>query len=148
MNLQEYLRWSDLPLCLLIPEQQIQVINQAQTRRYSGGNVIWSTDSPGNQFLIISGNVRLSEDGKSKSLATLSAGNWFGDLLELSGQFKAVAKQDVVVVCWDAALWTRVSSQEINRFWFQERSRYQPEDANLPQPVSGYPFVFSLRSCF
>jgi ATP-binding cassette subfamily B protein len=146
MNLQEYLRWSELPLCLLNPEQQIQVRNRAEICRYTVGNVIWSTDSPGSQFLIISGNVRLNEDEKSKSLATLTAGNWFGDLLELSGQFFAVAKQDVVVVRWDAALWTRVSSAEINQFWFQERSRYQPQDPNLPQAVSGYPFVFSLNT--
>jgi ATP-binding cassette subfamily B protein len=146
MNLQEYLRWSELPLCLLSPEQQIQVRNQAEICRYNVGEVIWSTDSPPNQFLIILGNVRLSEDGKSKSVATLTAGNWFGDLLELSGQFQAVASTKVEVVHWDTALWTRISSEEINRFWFQERSRYQPQDANLPQPVSGYPFVFSLNT--
>ena len=142
MNLQ----WSELPLCLLSPEQQIQVRNQAEICRYTVGNVIWSTDSPPNQFLIISGNVRLSEDGKSKSLATLTAGNWFGDLLELSGQFQAVASTNVEVVRWNTALWTRISSAEINQFWHQERSRYQPQDANTPQPVSGYPFIFSLNT--
>lgn len=140
------LRWEEEPLCLLSPEQQIQVRNQAQTRHYTVGNVIWSTDNPGNQFLIISGKVRLREDEKSKSLATLTAGDWFGDLLELSGQFQAVASNDVEVVRWDAALWTRVSSTEINEFWHKLRSRYQPQDANLPQPVSGYPFIFSLNT--
>ncbi len=143
MNLQDYLRWSELPLCLLSPDQQIQVINQAQTDCYTVGNLIWSTDSPGNQFLIISGNVRLREDGKSKALATLTAGDWFGDLLELSGDLKAVASKNVEVVRWDAAVWQNADSIELNRFWQQERSRYQPIEASLPQPVSGYPFVLS-----
>lgn len=75
------LRSSELPLCLLSPEQQIGVRNQAEIRHYTVGNVIWSTDNPGNQFLIISGRVRLREDEKSKSLATLTAVDWFGDLL-------------------------------------------------------------------
>jgi len=147
MNLQAYFRWEELPLCLLSREQQIQFRNQAETRRYTPGKIIWSTDSFGDQFLIISGNVRLREDRKSKSLATLTAGDWFGDLLELSGQFKAVASsKEVVVVRWDAALWTRALSEEINQFWNQERSRYQPQDTNASQPVSGYPFIFSLNT--
>lgn len=79
------LRWEKVPLRLLNPEQQIEVRNQLQIRHYSVGNTIWSTDSPGNQFLIISGKVRLREDGKYESLATLTEGDWFGDLLELSG---------------------------------------------------------------
>ena len=75
------LRWEKVPLRLLNLEQQIKVRNQLQIRHYSVGNTIWSTDSPGNQFLIISGRVRLREDEKSKSLATLTAVDWFGDLL-------------------------------------------------------------------
>ncbi len=146
MNLQEYLQWSELPLRLLSPEQQIQVRNQAEIHRYTIGNVIWSTDSFPNQFLIISGKVRLRENGKSKSLATLTAGDWFGDLLELSGEFQAIASNDVVVARWDAAVWNQAASEEIIQFWHQGRSRYQPQDANLPQPVSGYPFVFSLNT--
>lgn len=51
-----------------------------------------------------------------------------------------------MTLCWDAALWTRISLEEIKQFWHQERSRYQPQDANLPQPVSGYPFIFSLNT--
>lgn len=144
MNLQVYLKWESLPLCLLTPQQQIPLRNQSETRQYKIGERIWSTDIPGNQFLIISGNVRLREDGKAKSLATLKAGDWFGDLLKLSGEFQAVASsKDVVVVRWDTAVWKEVPSAEINQFWQQERSRYQPLEANLPQPVSGYPFVLS-----
>ncbi|MBH8555790.1 peptidase domain-containing ABC transporter [Nostocaceae cyanobacterium CENA357] len=143
MNLQVYLKWGSLPLCLLTPQQQIQFKNQAETRQYKTGQIIWSTDIPGNQFLIISGNVRLREDGKAQSLATLKTGDWFGDLLKLSGGFKAVASGNVVVVRWDAALWKEVPSAEINQFWLALRSRYQPQETNLPQPVSSYPFILS-----
>ncbi|MBW4427509.1 MAG: peptidase domain-containing ABC transporter [Nostoc desertorum CM1-VF14] len=144
MNLQLYLKWESLPLCLLTPQQQIQLRNQSETHEYKIGEIIWSTVIPGNQFLIISGNVRLREDGKAKSIATLKAGDWFGDLLQLSGEFQAVASsKDVLVVRWDAAVWKEIPSAEINQFWQQERLRYQPLEANLPQPVSGYPFVLS-----
>ncbi|MFH7024356.1 MAG: peptidase domain-containing ABC transporter [Heteroscytonema crispum UTEX LB 1556] len=137
------LEWDKEPFCLLTPQQQIQLKNQAETRGYQTGVVIWSTDKPGNQFLIISGNVRLREEGKPQSLATLKPGDWFGDLLELSGHFKAVASSYVEVVRWDTALWKQASSIELNHFWQQERSRYQSIDASLPQPVRGYPFILS-----
>ena len=79
MNL--YLRWEELPLCLLSREQQIEVRDRAETCLYNLGQIIWSTDNSQDQFLIISGKVRLREEGKPQSLATLTAGDWFGDLL-------------------------------------------------------------------
>lgn len=139
------LEWHKEPFCLLTPEQQIKLKNQAETRNYQTGKIIWSTDA-GSQFLIISGNVRLREDGKSQSLATLKSGDWFGDLLELSGHFKAVASSSVEVVRWDVALWQKADYIELKRFWFSERSRYQSIEANLPQPVSGYPFILSANT--
>ena len=135
--------WEKEPFCLLTPEQQINLRNQAQTYSYQTGKIIWSTDKPGNQFLIISGNVRLREDGKSQSLAILKAGDWFGDLLGLSGDLKAVASKNIEVVRWDAALWQKADSIELNHFWQQELERYQPIEASFPQPVSGYPFILS-----
>jgi ATP-binding cassette subfamily B protein len=129
--------WEKEPFCLLTPEQQIKLRNQAQTYSYQTGKIIWSTDEPGNQFLIISGNVRLREDGKSQSLATLKAGDWFGDLLGLSGDLKAVTSKNVEVVRWDAALWKQASPREINRFWQQERSRYQPMLESMPGIIRG-----------
>ncbi|MBN3958968.1 ABC transporter transmembrane domain-containing protein [uncultured Nostoc sp.] len=143
MNLQIYLKWESLPLCLLTTEQQIQFKTQSEIRRYKTGEIIWSTGIPGKQFLIVSGKVRLKENGKPNSLGTLEAGDWFGDLLELSGDLKAVASKNVEVMRWDAELWQKVYSLELNHFWQQERSRYQSIDINLPQPVSGYPFVLS-----
>ncbi len=131
MNLEADIRWKEKPFCLLNRQARTEVKNQAQIGEYSTGDEIWNTDYPGNQFLIISGKVRLKEKGKSKSLGILKAGDWIGDLLELSGQFKATASNNVVVVCWDAALWTRVSSKKVNHFWNQQRSHYQPQNVNL-----------------
>ncbi len=89
----------------------------------------------------------MRDEGESRVSTILSVGDWFGDLIGLSGQFKAVASsKDVVVARWDAALWSGVSSVEIERFWYHKRLLYQPQDVNLPQPVSGYPFVFSLNT--
>lgn len=139
--------WDVPPLALLTPEQQVQFQNQAQTRRYALGEKIWSTDSPGELFLIVAGKVRLREEGARQPLATLGVGDWFGDWLQLSGAFKAVASgKEVVVVCWDTALWEEVLSPDIKRFWHQTRSRLVPPTADAPQPVSGYPFVSTLNT--
>jgi len=70
---------------------------------------IWSTIVP-KTVLVVSGKVRLREEGADKPLA--ATGDWFGDLLEISGQFKAVASSKVVVR-WDAALWTEASCLEM-----------------------------------
>ena len=145
------LEWESLPLSLLSPEQQNQFKNKAQTCRYTLGEKIWSTDSQvsenqGKQFLIISGKVRLKEEKAAGSLATLTAGDWFGDLLELSVPCKAVvSSKEVVAMSWDAILWTQ-SSPEVASFWSQLGARYQPQDANSSQPVTGYPFVASLNT--
>lgn len=139
--------WDVPPLALLSPEQQVQFQNQAQTRRYALGEKIWSTDSRGELFLVVAGKVRLREEGATKPLATLGVGDWFGDWLQLSGAFKAVASgKEVVVVCWDTALWEGVLSPDIERFWHQTRSRLIPPAADAPQPISGYPFVSTLNT--
>ncbi len=139
------LPWDKPPLCFLSPEQQILFKNQAETCCYTLGEKIWSTDSSKDQFLVVSGKVRLREEGADKPLATLAKGDWFGDLL--SRQLKAVAaSKEVVVVRWDAALWTKAQSSEIDMFWNQALERIQPQTVNAPQPISGYPFVSSLNT--
>lgn len=139
--------WDVPPLALLSPEQQVRFKDQARIRRYTLGEKIWSTDSPGEQFLVVAGKVRLREEGVAKPLATLEVGDWFGDLIELSGLFKAVAAgKDVVVVCWNVALWQEATSPELDLFWHQTRSRLVPPTADTPQPISGYPFVSSLNT--
>lgn len=53
------LAWDEPPLCLLSPEQQIQVKNQAQTRCYKLGEKIWSTETRGDYFLIVYSKIFL-----------------------------------------------------------------------------------------
>lgn len=140
------LPWDEPPLCWLNPQQQVQFQNQAQTRRYTLGQKIWS---PGlaEQFFVVSGKVRLREAENPKALANLAQGDWFGDLLKISSDFKAVAaSKEVVVVRWDTALWQEVASLEIEQFWHQTRSRYLPQTPDTPQTVLGYPFVHSINT--
>lgn len=150
--------WDVFPLGSLSPEQQIKFKNQAETRSYMLGEIIWATDPPhetnngngikaktGTQFVVLSGKVRLVPDqGES---VILTKGDWLGDLLELPGSWKARASsKDVVVLQWDAQLWTTVYSPEIKQFWASLKSRYQPDTDDAPQAVSGYPFVSSLNT--
>lgn len=145
-NQPQSLPWNEPPLCWLSPEQQIRFKNKAETCRFTLGKKIWSTDSPGSQFLVVSGKVRLREEGAAP-LATLEAGDWFGDLQHFPLTLKAVAaSKEVEVVQWDTALWNEVSSSEIDRFWKQTRRSLEPETADTPKPVSGYPFVSSLNT--
>ncbi|MEW6492636.1 MAG: type I secretion system permease/ATPase [Cyanobacteriota bacterium] len=141
------LPWNIPPLGNLSPEQQVRFRDQAQIRRYKLGEKIWSTDSPGEQFVVVAGKVRLREEGASKPLTTLESGAWFGDLLKLSETFKAVAStKEVIVACWDSAFWEEALSSEIDRFWMQAKLRIEPQTADTPQKVSGYPFVSSLNT--
>ncbi|MEH2281285.1 MAG: type I secretion system permease/ATPase [Nostoc sp.] len=112
------LPWNQPPLCWLTPEQQSRLENECQTRQYRLGEKIWSNDVGGYQFLIVAGKVRLREEGISKPIAALDAGDWFGDFQKLSADFKAVAaSKEVVVVCWDTALWKEFSHPQIQEFW-------------------------------
>ncbi|MHC5935180.1 type I secretion system permease/ATPase [Nostoc sp.] len=112
------LPWNQPPLCWLTPEQQSKLQNESQTRQYRLGEKIWSKDVGGYQFLIVAGKVRLREEGISKPLTALEVGDWFGDLQKLPGDFKAVAaSKEVIVVCWDTALWAEFSHPQIQEFW-------------------------------
>ncbi|MEH2320088.1 peptidase domain-containing ABC transporter [Nostoc sp.] len=127
------LPWNQPPLCWLTPEQQSKLQNESQTRQYRLGEKIWSNDVGGYQFLIVAGKVRLrddsrdksakpsnalSQEGVSKPLAALEVGDWFGDLQKVSTDFKAVAaSKEVIVVCWDTALWAEFSHPQIQEFW-------------------------------
>ncbi|MEH2409739.1 type I secretion system permease/ATPase [Nostoc sp.] len=112
------LPWNQPPLCWLTPEQQSKLQNESQTRQYRLGEKIWSNDVGGYQFLIVAGKVRLREEGVSKPLAALEVGDWFGDLQKVSTDFKAVAaSKEVIVVCWDTALWAEFSHPQIREFW-------------------------------
>ncbi|PPS41577.1 type I secretion system permease/ATPase [Chroococcidiopsis sp. TS-821] len=145
------LMWDKVPLSCLTSEEQVQFQHQAETRSYVVGEIIWSTDGEeriqgsGSQILILAGKVRLvPEHGES---IILQQGDWLGDLLELSGRWKArVSSREVVVLHWKADFWTTVASPQVKQFWAAVRSRYQPQQEPQPQPILGYPFVASLNT--
>jgi ATP-binding cassette subfamily B protein len=132
--------WDAPPLCWLSSEQQVRLKDHAKPRHFTLGEVIWSTETSGSEFLVISGNARLvPDDGKS---TLLKSGEWFGDLPELTDQWKVrAASKEVVVLEWDTQLWQAFDSAEMRQFWLALRSRYQPQFSDAPQPISGYPFV-------
>ncbi len=134
------LPWNDPPLSLLTPEQQVQFQREIEIRRYGMGEMIWSTDQPGTQVLVVSGKIRLvPEEGQSK---VLEQGAWIGDLLELPGFWKArTASGDVVVAQWRSDLWSTATSPDLERFWAVQRRQYQPKSTDTVQPIQGFPFV-------
>lgn len=143
------LNWDELPFSLISPAQQVKLKVQAQVSRFQIGDKIWSTDA-GEQCLVISGRVRLREEGVDQSIATLKPGDWFGDCLELMGAYKVVAASStVVVVRWRAELWQQVITPELEQFWFEIKSRYQPQgfvqDGGV-RSVAGYPVVAGLNT--
>ncbi|MGF1496206.1 MAG: type I secretion system permease/ATPase [Elainellaceae cyanobacterium] len=145
------LDWQHPPLSWLSPDQQTQVKDQAAPHTYRLGDVIWSTEESDREFLVLSGNVRLVPEAGSPIL--LKAGDWFGELPQLSDRWKArAASREVTVLSWKASLWTAMlatngrngtaeTAETLQRFWKTLRSRYQPQISDTPQPVDGYPFV-------
>ncbi|MBH8561972.1 peptidase domain-containing ABC transporter [Nostoc sp. CENA67] len=125
VNVLACVPWDQPPLCWLTPEQQTHLQNQCQTCQYRLGEKIWSSEIGGQQFFIVAGKVRLRSEARNlgeqdvgKPLAALQAGDWFGDLQKLSVEYKAVAaSKEVVVVCWDTALLTEVSTPQMEEFW-------------------------------
>jgi ATP-binding cassette subfamily B protein len=134
------LPWEVPPLSFLSPEQQVQFKQAAEIRRYSLGEMLWSTTTSGSQVLVLAGKVRLvPEEGQS---IILKQGDWLGDRLDLPGFWKArTADKDVVVAVWKSDLWQAISSSDLEQFWAQQRGRYLPQTSNTRQVVSGFPFV-------
>ena len=152
------LSWNEPPLSWLNAEEQSELKQQAEIRNYKLGEKIWSQELGGEQFLIITGKVRLREEEENKTVATLQTGNWFGDCQELFTNFKAVAaSKEVVVVCWNSEVWKKFVNPQVDEFWKNSRnqeekkivlpvtnSRISAPALTLPQPIiSHYPFVGS-----
>ncbi|MCG6135489.1 MAG: peptidase domain-containing ABC transporter [Nostoc sp. LLA-1] len=117
-NALESIPWNQPPLCWLTNEQKSHLQSQAQIRQYRLGDKLWSTEAGGYQFFIFTGKVRLREEEEGKPLAALQAGDWFGDLHKVAVECKAIAaSKEVVVVCWDTALWAEFSTPQIEEFW-------------------------------
>ena len=146
------LPWDESPLSLLTHEQQLEFRQHAQVSRHAIGEVLWSSQTPGSQLLLLAGNVRLVQEKGASALepgksVLLKPGDWFGDALELVGQWKArAASKEVVVVFWQSELWQKADFPMLHDVWADLRWRYQPLDPLLPHPASGYPYVFSLNS--
>ena len=146
------LPWDEAPLRVLEDEQKLHFRQQAQVSRHVTGEVLWSSQTPGSQLLVLAGNVRLVQEKGNSALepgksVLLKPGDWFGDALELVGQWKARAvSKEVVVAFWQSDLWQEATSPTLCDFWTDLRWRYQPLDPQLRHPASGYPYVFNLNS--
>lgn len=146
------LPWDEVPLKCLEDEQKLQLRQSAQVSHHVRGEVLWSSQTPGSQLLLLAGNVRLVQEKGTSALepgksVLLKPGDWFGDALDLVGQWKArAASQEVVIVFWRSQLWQEAVSPVLLDFWADLRWRYQPLDPRLPHPALGYPYVFSLNS--
>jgi ATP-binding cassette, subfamily B, bacterial len=142
-DLAPNLPWSEPPLSLLSPDQQVKFRAQAEIRSYKLGDVLWSSDMPGSQLLLLSGKVRLVNDEGGSIL--LKEGDWFGDLLDLAG-YKARAAGSGQVAIWRSADWETIDSEALRRYWGSVRNRYQPQSDTTPKAVSGFPFISGMNS--
>jgi HlyB family type I secretion system ABC transporter len=146
------LPWDELPLSVLEDKQKLHFRQHAQISRHTTGEVLWSSQTPGSQLLLLAGNIRLVQEKGNSALepgksVLLEPGDWFGDALELVGQWKArAASKEVVVAFWQSDLWQEADSPLLHEVWADLRWRYQPFDPQLPYPASVYPYVFSLNS--
>ncbi|NJN49014.1 MAG: type I secretion system permease/ATPase, partial [Alkalinema sp. RL_2_19] len=128
---------------MLTTDQQVKFRTQADIRQYKLGEVLWSSDMPGTQILLLSGKVRLVNDEGQSIL--LKAGDWIGDLLQLSG-YKARAAGNVEAIIWKATDWNELDSEALSRYWASQRNRYQPQSDTTPKSVSGFPFVSGVNT--
>lgn len=146
------LPWDEQPLNLLEDEQQLEFRQLAQVSQHTTGEILWSSQTRGGQFLVLAGKVRLVQETGETALEpgktiVLKPGAWFGDQLGLVGHWKArAANNQVVVVFWQSDLWQDAATSELEEFWEDLRWQYQPLDPRLPQSVSGYPYEFSLNT--
>jgi HlyB family type I secretion system ABC transporter len=161
------LPWNEPPLSWLNAEEQNELKQQAEIHNYKLGEKIWSqklgSDAFGKrnyQFFIAAGKVRLREEEENKTVATLQAGDWFGNCQPLFADCKAVAaSKEVIVVCWNSALWKKVLNPQVNEFW-NNSAEVEEIETILPVPnspisspshpakweqptISNYPFVGS-----
>ncbi|GBE90614.1 peptidase domain-containing ABC transporter [Nostoc cycadae] len=130
--------WNQGPLCWLSSEQQARLRHQVIIHRYQLGEKIWSTQKRGYQYYIVSGKVRLRQEQDSLALAALQTGDWFGDLYTIAVDCKAVAaSKEVIVACWDSALWKEFSTPEIAQFF--SGSTAEPAQINTQSQPSPEP---------
>ncbi|MBS9389758.1 MAG: type I secretion system permease/ATPase [Dolichospermum sp. WA123] len=159
------LPWNEPPLSWLNAEEQSELKQQAEIRNYKLGEKIWSQKLGGDafdegsyQFFIVTGKVRLREEEENKTVATLQTGDWFGNCQQIFADCKAIAtSKEVVVVCWNSAVWKKFVNSQIDEFWtnsleVEETEAilpvanspiYLPPSPPSPPIISNYPFVGS-----
>lgn len=146
------LPWDELPLAGLTHQQQIQFKKTVQLGQKKLGERVWSSQTASLQLLILRGKVRLIQKAGKSVLepgkkVLLKPGDWIGDLLELVGQWEAIAaSKEVLVVYWPSLTWYEAATPELRGFWEQLRWQYQPYDPRLSHPVTGYPYLFHMDS--
>jgi signal-transduction protein with cAMP-binding, CBS, and nucleotidyltransferase domain len=122
------LPWNEPPLSWLNAEEQSELKQQAEIQHYKLGEKIWSQKLGGDQFFIVTGKVRLREEEENKTVATLETGDWFGNCQQLFADCKAVAaSKEVVVVCWNSALWKKFLNPQVDEFWTNTRDEEEKE---------------------
>jgi ATP-binding cassette, subfamily B, bacterial len=110
--------WDEAPFSCLSPQGRDLLRNNLEIRRFAIGEKIWSKDIRGFQHFLVIGKVRLREEETSIPLATLDAGDWFGDLLSSAVDCKAnAASKEVIVASWITSLWDEISTSEVRAFW-------------------------------
>jgi len=144
INVLANLQWDQPPLCWLNLEQQTQLKADAEVLQYKLGEKIWSPAVGGYQFLIVMGKVRLREESIHQPLAVLKVGDWFGELQNFLPGYKAVAaSREVIVVRWNAEIWSEFSTTQINEFWDklwtisakqEEKEDVSPAPPSAPTP--------------
>ncbi|MBD2344924.1 type I secretion system permease/ATPase [Anabaena subtropica] len=136
--------WNQPPLNWLTPEQRSLLEERLEIRRYRLGEKIWSSEAGGYQFFLVTGKVRLREEGSGQSLAAIQMGDWFGDLQKLPGEYKAVAaSKEVIVACWDTHLWAEISTPAMEDFWLglaqQDNTAIENEVTSVQSPILQQP---------
>jgi len=110
--------WNQPPLSWLNDEQKTYIKNQSDILNFRLGEKIWNQEVAGYQFLIVSGKVRLREEGIGKPIAALKAGEWFGNLNNYPTECKAVAaSKEVLILRTSTDLWQELSTPDIEKFW-------------------------------
>ncbi|MEM7580464.1 MAG: peptidase domain-containing ABC transporter, partial [Cyanobacteria bacterium P01_A01_bin.80] len=116
--------WNKPPLCWLSEEQKILLQSQSDILDFRLGEKIWYQEAVGYQFLIVSGKVRLREEGIGKPIAALESGEWFGDLNNYPTECKAVAaSKEVLVLRTNTDFWAELSTPQIEKFWHGDEEK-------------------------
>ncbi|MBP0017498.1 MAG: peptidase domain-containing ABC transporter [Cyanobacteria bacterium SBLK] len=137
------------PFCWCDRQQQNRIETRLDIREYTIGEKIWESGVSSEEkrdreiYLLVSGKVRLRREAPPQPLFTLQEGDWFGDLLALGEDCKAVASGEVTVWCWKIELWQNKST-ELQDFWQATTARYLGETSPEP-PLDNLPVVAQPR---